>query len=139
LTKYYLNSTLYPALIAIVLTGGYSIADSRDYKSEWLTADSVVVMMFLFCLGYSIVLSLACLPIFLVWKKVIRSNPYYTALCWFLAPLSIITFFIAKKPGDVYFKLMSAPFLVGLCWTYVRYRRNIYVHDLKSIVKDEGA
>jgi hypothetical protein len=47
--------------------------------------------------------------------------------------------FYSERTGGVYFKLMSAPFVVGLCWAYVCYRKNIYGHDLKSIVKDDRA
>ena len=139
MTKYYQNSTLYPSLSVIVLSIVYSIVDSQEYKSAWDAQETFVSIIFLLSLLYAIIYSLACLPIFLVQINVIRRNKIFTALSWFLLPISLITFLAIKQKWDIYFYIMSAPFVVGLCWTYVCYRRNIYAHNLKSIVKDDGA
>src|SRR6266496_4979008 len=89
-TRYYRNSTLYPTIMAVVLTLIFSIVDNRDYKSEWLTSESVISMTFMTSIVYSIILSVSCLPIFLINIEVIKRNKFLTALSWFLIPFVCI-------------------------------------------------
>lgn len=137
-TRYYRNSTLYPTTLVIVVILIFSIVDNRDYKSEWLTSQLVIGMSFVTSLVYSLILSILCLPIFLVNIEIINRNKLLTALCWFLLPMIYITTVLTheikcnltynKKFGTdfVYVILLNLPFIVALIWTYLKYRQNNY-------------
>jgi hypothetical protein len=135
-TKYYINSTIYPSIVAIITTLIYSIIDNRNYKSEWMTSDSLIGITILTSLVYSLVLSVMCLPIFLVNIELIRRKKIWTALSWFLLPVICITVVIVheikfnltynEKFGSsfLYIVLLNLPFIVGLIWTYSSYRKS---------------
>jgi len=137
-TRYYRNSTLYPTIMAVVLTLIFSIVDNRDYKSEWLTSESVISMTFMTSIVYSIILSVSCLPIFLINIEVIKRNKFLTALSWFLIPFVCIATVLTREirfnlryneqfgTDFVYVILLNLPFIAGLIWTYLRYRQNNY-------------
>jgi hypothetical protein len=137
-TIYYRNSALYPAITAILLTLVFSVVDNRDYKSEWLTSDSVIGMTLMTSIVYSVILCMSCLTIFLLNIEVFKKNKLWTALSWFLIPFVCIATFLTHEIGFnlkyneslgndfVYVTLMNLPFIVGLIWTYLRYRQNNY-------------
>jgi len=138
IAKYYRNSSLYPAIIAIAITFIFSLIENKDYKSEWLTAEAVIEMNFITSVIYTLILSVSCLPILLVKSKVISENKILTILCWFLLPVACIATTFTheiifklthnEKFGKdfLYVILLNLPFIIGLLWTYLNYQKYIY-------------
>lgn len=132
---WYFKATVYPSLVTFVGTFVWSAIENRNYKSEWMTGNSMNGMAALISLGYVFCVMFLCLPIFLVNNKAVQRSRALTLLCWFGLPLSAMAaaFFFAirsdlqygggLKSDIIYIILLSAPYLVGLMLTYVQYRK----------------
>src|SRR6478672_7916758 len=103
LGKYYRNSTLYPAFIVMLLIIVYSILETRDYKSEWVTSEMVIDMSIVVSLIYCSISSALCLTIFLIKFKIVRNSDLLTMLSWFLLPFSFILTILVY---EINFRLM---------------------------------
>lgn len=126
--KYYKWAALIPSAVAII---GYilyaTLGPDKNYKSEWLTAESVQ----LFSIGIFIILCLlVCvlsLTIFLLKCRCIRKNVLLSLSCCFLPPIAFLLCFaysLGKDPESLPFSLfLTIPFLVGFSLAYVKFRR----------------
>lgn len=136
LNQHYRNAVFYPSICAIVLIVILSIIDNYDYKSEWLTSSYVIFLSIVYALIYSLIIQVLSLPIFLIRYPGIRGNILFTALCWFLLPFGFITIvfihevsFNLKYEGKlgiefIYTITLNLPYVIGLLWGYLRYRRS---------------
>lgn len=138
LKKYYINSALYPGLLALLMTVIFFIIDNKNYKSELVTYESLAFVTMVVALAYCSSLAILCLPIFLVKLKTVQNSRLLIALCWFLLPFAwILMVFIRDiklrlmhnedfDSDFVHVVLLNVPFIVGLIWTYLDYRKNNY-------------
>ena len=132
---WYFKATVYPSLLTFLGTFIWSAIENRNYKSEWMTGSSTNGLAAMMSLGYVICVMLLCLPIFLVNNKVVQRSAILTFLCWFGLPVgamaAIFIFeirFDLKYGGGVgddiiYIILLSVPYLTGLIWSYMAYRK----------------
>lgn len=133
LSKYYLQATLIPFLITVVITSILATIENMDYKSEWLTAESVTIMVILGTVLYCLFLNVLCLTIFLCKLEVVRNNGLLTVLSWFLLPLSLSALIVLNEfsfshhpaaSGDLLYILsLNGPYTIGLVWAYVNYKK----------------
>jgi len=135
-TRYYINSTLYPTILAVLLTLVFSVVNRERLTSVDSLIHISLTLMTSFT--YSIVQSISCLTIFLINIDVIKRNKLLTALSWFLIPFFYIATVLTHQikfslryndelgVGFVYIILLILPFIAGLIWTYLRYRQNNY-------------
>jgi hypothetical protein len=127
---------LYPSLIAVLSVVVFSIIDNRNYKSEWLTADTVIMLTTGTALVYSAIISLLSLTIFLNKSAQIKHNTLFSFLSWFLLPFGFMLTVIVRealfkiKSGEkfdsdvIYVALLNLPFIVSHIWAYRRYRKD---------------
>ena len=139
LGKYYRNSALYPSLVTIFLTIVFSVIYNYDYKSEWMTADSVTFLSVLTSIIYCLIMSSLSTTIFLNKFDKIKDNSFLNFLTWFLLPFGfiIVVFFHEisfrikyneKFDNDfMYISVLNFPFIVGLIWTYCKYKKINYL------------
>jgi len=135
LSNYYKKAVFYPSIIVFVATIVFSIIDNYNYKSEWLTAGSIISLSIITAFIYCVVFSLLSLTIFLNRFHKVKENAMLNFLSWFLFPLVFmsevfvheITFDI-KYEGQLdkdfaYVIILNLPFLFGLIWSYIQYRK----------------
>lgn len=139
LSKYYQQATLYPFQITVVITSIFAVMENRNYKSEWLTAESVIMMAIVGAILYCIFLNVLCLTIFLCKLEVVQNNRLLTVLSWFLLPLSpsVVTVLrefnydpdirSAVSDGVLYVVFLNGPYIIGLVWAFVRYRKAMQI------------
>lgn len=133
LTEYYKRITMYPSVVVLGTVTLYAIIDNFNYKSEWLTAESVIFMSLVgACISCSI-LSLLSLTIFLNKFEKIRTNTVFKFLSWFLLPfgwmLGILIHeiyfkikFETKSGSDfIYMLILNIPFAFALIRNYKYY------------------
>lgn len=133
--KYYKIATLYPSIVTVLVTVIFSIIDNYNYRSEWLTAESVLTFTVVFALGYCVLLSLLSLTIFLTRLPKIQGNNVFTFLSWFLLPLGFVFTVIGyelnfnkqnNKAWDSdlwYIVVLNLPFTIALIVSYYQYRK----------------
>jgi hypothetical protein len=134
--RHYKQAVLYPFIVVILFTIVFSIVDNYNYKSEWLTADSVIMLSIIWAFLYSLVIGIFSLTILLNKIERIRTSILLVVLSWFLLPFSFIAVVIsheinfkmkyeAGKFGSdfIYILILNLPFVIGLIWSYVRYTR----------------
>lgn len=133
--EHYKKATLYPSIAVIVSTIVFSIIENKDYKSEWLRAESVVFLSITTAVIYCLIISFFSLTIFLIKFQKIKESNVLTFLSWFLFPVALITFVIIheisfsikyqeKLTSDfIYTIILNLPFVVGLIWSYYKYKK----------------
>jgi hypothetical protein len=141
LSRYYKKAVLLPSGIIILGCILYSVYDltigpGKNYKSEWLTADSVdmyaIFMVILHC-GF---LAVLCSTIFLVRFPKVQANPALTFLSWFLLPMIYLGYLLVLLCRSVYHDVdvqgtciivlsITLPFILGLILTFIKFRRAI--------------
>lgn len=126
----YTRGLLFPALVAVLSTSILSLFDTRDYKSDWLTKESIVLMAVLTSCVYSAIVCTLALTIFLN-DILIKTGRLAIFLSWFLLPMGWIIIAVYKTTYDrltyqggttvqfMYLITLNLPFVVGLVWTYV--------------------
>lgn len=136
LSKYYRIGVIYPSVVVILLTTIFSIINNFNYKSEWLTAESVIFMSVIIATIYSILISVLSLTIFLNSHAKVNTSKILTALTWFLLPFGCIAIVLIHDIkhrlkyengfGSDFMQLLllNVPFIFGLIWTYIKFRKN---------------
>jgi hypothetical protein len=132
IAKFYTRSVVYPGLFFIPCITLFSLIDSRNYKSEWLTSASVVQMTFVAALVYWILICILALTIFLNRFEQIRSSLVLSGLSWFLLPAGFICLVTGKAINEyltvgttgeiIYALLFNLPFVTGLVWGFWKFR-----------------
>ena len=135
LFRYYRKAVIYPSLILLFFTTIYSIID--NYKSEWLTAKSAIVMSIISSSIYFLLMCGFSLTIFLNKYQKLNKNLFWNILTWFLLPFGYITLVLIYDirnrikyefgfgNGFIYLLIMTLPFAIGLYWTFMKYRQKI--------------
>lgn len=138
LNKYYRIGVIYPSVVVVLLTIVFSIINDHNYKSEWLTAESVIFMSIITAIIYCLLISGLSLTIFLNKNRKVHTSKILTIITWFLLPFGCITIVLihdikhrlkydSEFGSDfLHLLLMNVPFIFGLIWTYTKFRKNNY-------------
>ncbi len=141
LAAYYKRAVLLPSAIIIlgyILFCVYDlvIGPGKNYKSEWLTADSVDIYVVILIILHCGILALLCSTIFLIKYPKIQANPVLTCLSWFLLPMIYLGYLLLLLCRSVYHHVdvqgsfifilsMTLPFIIGLTLTFIKFRRAV--------------
>jgi hypothetical protein len=135
LSEHYKKAVLYPSLFVFIVATVFSIIENYNYKSEWLTADTVIFLSIGTAFIYCLIFCLLSLTIFLNRLEKIKENGVLSFLSWFLFPFGFMIVVFAheisfkirydeKFDSDFVFVIvLNLPFLFGLIWSYVIYKR----------------
>lgn len=108
----------------------------RDYKSEWLTTESVFGFSVIIVILNSAFISLLSLTIFLNKYVKVKNSAIWNSLTWLLFPMIWIGYLLFKhlhyilnysKSFDsesVFILSNTLPFIIGLSFTFINYRHN---------------
>lgn len=136
LSKYYKKATLYPSVVVVFAMIVFSVVDDYDYKSEWMTADFVILISIITSIIYCLIISGLSLTIFLNKFTKVKNNAVLSFLAWFLLPFGFISSFLIH---EIYYKIkydelfddvfvddliLNIPFIIGLIWTYFKYKKS---------------
>jgi len=138
LFSYYRKAVINPSLFLLFFTIMYSIMD--NYGSEWLTAKTAIIMSFIASFLYILLMCGISLTIFLNKFQKLNKNLIWNLLTWFLLPIGYITMLIYDLKNRIkydfgfgnsfiYILIMTLPFVIGLCWTFIKYRQKITMTD----------
>jgi hypothetical protein len=133
LSRIYIKAVVIPGIIMVLGVLVYAIIENRNYKSEWLTSEAVIQMIFVFALLYWICICILALPLFLNKNQKVNSNNIISLLSWFLLPGILMGIVIQKAISEyltverdsgtiVYAILMTLPFVIGLIWGFWKFR-----------------
>lgn len=133
LYELYKKSVVYPWLILLPCILIYSIMKNRNYKSEWLTSESVIAMTVIAAIGYGLIICVLALTIFLNKHERVSSNSIFSALSWFALPFGFICLVIGKAINEyltvgstneiIYSVVLNLPFVIGLIWGFCKFRK----------------
>ncbi len=135
LFNYYKKAVIYPSIFILFFCIIYAIID--NYQSGWLTAKSVIVMSILSTFIFSLLICVLSLTIFLNKLEKINKHLIWNILTWFLLPVAYITIILIHDIENrikyefgfgndfLYLLIMTVPFVIGLCWTFIKYRQKI--------------
>lgn len=106
---------------------------NRNYKSEWLTSESVIAMTVIAAIGYGLIICVLALTIFLNKHERVSSNSIFSALSWFALPFGFICLVIGKAINEyltvgstneiIYSVVLNLPFVIGLIWGFCKFRK----------------
>ena len=137
LLSYYKKSVINPSLFTLFFSIVYSILDNFNYKSEWQTFKSLIIIAIVFSFIYSLIMCVLSLTIFLNKFKRLNNNLIWNILTWFLLPFGYIFMVFIQDLNNrikytfgfgndfIFLMIMTLPFVVALCWTFIKYRQRI--------------
>jgi hypothetical protein len=135
---YYKKAAFNPSIITLVAIIIFSIIDNYNYKSEWMTAGTIILLSIITAFIYCLIISVLSTTIFLNKYPAIKENRLMNFLSWFLLPFGFIMIALIheisfkikynEKIEDdfVYTLILNVPFIFGLVWTYIKYRKTNY-------------
>jgi len=143
LSRYYKRIILLPTLLIVGGFVAFTIYDlnfgsGKDYKSEWLTADSfdqyVIGMVIVHCL----IVSGSCLGVFFNRRLDIRGNPIWSFLSWFLLPMLYLGYLlylmgrsfydhVDEDNSTLFILSLTLPYMISLTLTFIQFRRSLKV------------
>ncbi len=139
LFKYYNKAVILPSLFVLFFCIVYSFMD--NYKSDPLTIQAVIQMSILPSLGFSLLICGLSLTIFLNKIKKLHKNIIWNILTWFFLPFAYIApvlihdleyrikYTFGFGNDFLYILIMTIPYVTCLCWTFIKYRRDISAAD----------
>jgi len=137
LFSYYKKAVIYPSLFTLFFSIIYSILDNLNYISEWQTFKSLIIVAIVFSFIYSLIMCALSLTLFLNNSKKINNNLVWNILTWFLLPFGYILMVFIQDIKNrikytfgfgndfIFLLIMILPFVIALCWTFVKYRQRI--------------
>ncbi|MBI9038890.1 MAG: hypothetical protein JEY97_12215 [Bacteroidales bacterium] len=135
LFRYYKKAVIYPSLFLLFFSAIYSIID--NYKSDWQTAKSAIIMSIIASFIYFLLMCVFSSTIFLNRFQKLNKNLFWNILTWFLLPFGyiiiVLIYDITNRikyefgfgNGFIYLLIMTLPFIIGLWWTFMKYRQKI--------------
>lgn len=148
LSRYYTRVALLPTVLIVGGSISYTIYDlhfgsGKDYKSEWLTADTADSLAIFMAIIHCLIVCGLCSSIFLNRRVEIRENPIWSSLSWFLPPLLYFGYLFYLLGRSLYhrvevagsaFIMLSAilPYLATLVTTFIHFRRSLRVPDPRA-------
>ncbi|GGA94438.1 hypothetical protein [Puia dinghuensis] len=144
LNKYYRQAALIPSLLIIAGFILFTIYDlfigaGKDYKSEWLNADSVDIYVVGLIIIHCVFVCLLCCTIFFNRSPKVRASPILSGLSWFALPMLYLCYLLYVLVRSIYFGIdveatclfilaLTLPYLFSLVFTYIRFRTTIVSH-----------
>ena len=137
LFSYYKKAVIYPSLFILLFCILSSIIDNLLYKSEWSTAKTEILMTIITSFIFSFLMCVLSLTIFLNRFKKLHSSLIWNIASWFLLPIAYITIVLTYAIQSrikyefgfgsdfIYLLFMTLPFVIGLYWTFMKYRKAI--------------
>ena len=137
LFNYYKKAVIYPSIFILFFCILCSSIDNYFYKNEWLTAKSEIIMSIITSLIFSLIVCGLSLTIFLNKFAKINKNLIWNIVSWFLLPIAYITIVLIYNIKTrikydfgfgndfIYLLIMTLPFVIGLYWTFNKYRQKI--------------
>ena len=140
LFNYYKKAAIYPSLFILF----FSIINSviTNYESDGLSDKSAIITSIITTFIFSLLMSGLSLTIFLNKFKRLNKNLIWNILSWFLLPFLYITIIFIHDikirikyefgfgNDFLYLLIMTVPFVIGLGWTFIKYRQNIAVVNI---------
>jgi len=139
LQLYHRNAIMIPSMIIMgcfLLIGLADALFGEGYKSEWMTQGSGAIIGFAIVTANSLILIALSATIFLNRIELVKRSFFLSMLAWLLAPSIWLGYLIGKHISYLShtqsgFDVESAfvfsntiPYLIGLCWTFVVFRRH---------------
>ena len=134
LIRYYRNAVIFPSIFIVIGVTLFSILDNYSYKSEWLTAESVILFSIITSIIYSLFICLLSLTIYLNIFEKINKNFYLSLLTWLFLPITCIAITLIYEinqsikinvilgSGFIYVLIMTVPYVITLIWTFLKFR-----------------
>ena len=141
LFKYYRKAVIYPSIFILFFCIINLIID--NYNTEWATTKSIFIMSISTSLIYSLLICLLSLTIFVNKFEKLNKNLIWNTLFWFLLPFAYISIiWIHDIKNRIRFKfgfgndflfllIMTIPFIIGLSWTFIKFRQEIAITNAK--------
>jgi hypothetical protein len=119
----------------------YSIIENHDYVSEWYTAEGVIIISVVQALIFSAAICILSLSVFLNKLSIVNKSAVLNILSWFLLPIGLITitwihdirhslkYELDYTDAYIYNTILTMPFIISLCWTFIKYRKNNYLQQ----------
>lgn len=135
LFRYYRKAIIYPSLFLLVFSIVYSIFE--NYQSTWSTARSAICMSMITSLVYVLLMCGLSLTMILNKFQKLNKHLFWNILTWFLLPygyIAMVLFYDIKNRikyefgfgnSFIYLLIMTLPFVIGLSWTFMKYRQKI--------------
>jgi hypothetical protein len=135
LFRYYRKAVVRPSLFVLFFCIVYSIVD--NYKSEWHTAGTAILMSVITSVIYTLIMCMVSLTIFLNKFQKLSKNILWNILTWFLLPAGYIVivlindiknrinFDLGFGQGFIYLLIMIIPFVISMVATFIKYRQQI--------------
>ncbi len=135
LFSYYSKAAFYPSLF--ILFFGIINSIIANYESDGLSDYSAIITSIITTFIFSLLMSVLSLTIFLNKFKRLNKNLIWNILSWFLLPFLYITMIFIYDikirikyefgfgNSFLYLVIMTIPFVIGLCWTFIKYRQRI--------------
>jgi hypothetical protein len=142
MTEYFKKAIIFPGLLIALGNGIFGIVDIiwSEFRSEWLTQGGVIFISIVMVSLNAMFIGLLTTPIFLNYNKKIRSNVLICFLTWFLCPIIWISYLLIKHYNyvmhfshkldeeSIFVLLNTIPFVVGLVWTFIRFRQDLTIN-----------
>ncbi len=141
LLTYYIKAAILPSLFIIFFCVIYSIM--VNYESDGLTDKSAVVRSIITTFIFSLLMSGLSLTIFLNKLKKLNKNLIWNIFSWFFLPFFYLTIIFIHDlkirikydfgfgNDFLYLLIMTIPFVIGLSWTFVKYRQKITTANIE--------
>src|ERR1700743_2171749 len=107
LGKYYFRTTCIPTAISFLAVVLFLFYDHHwgpgaNYKSEWLTADSLDGWVCLLILGNGVIIAILSTPLFFNRNVEVRNNPFVSFLAWCALPIFYMFYMTYYSANDDY-------------------------------------
>ena len=132
---YYFRATFIPVCASVVALAMFLFIDhhwgpGKNYKSEWLAADSLDGFACLLMLANGIIMALLSTTLLLNGRAEVRTNLLFSFLAWCAAPILWMIYIILQvTDGDyettAFLLCATMPYLVGLLVTFFQFRRQL--------------
>jgi hypothetical protein len=138
--SYYVTAVAYPSIASIIfiLIGALILND--NYPSEWLAAESYILLMFVSGLVVCIFYALLGLTILLNRLPSVRSHPIFRMITWFFSLYvngGYLLWVLLVDNGNqthwyTFVMVISFifPFVIGFIWSYQKFVKTVCV-DVK--------
>jgi len=137
LFRYYRKAVIYPSLFILFFCIVYLLID--NYKNEWHTAKSAIIMIMATSVIYILIMCLLSLTILLNKFQKLNKKNFWNILTWFLLPSGYIVFILFYDiknrinydfgfgNGFIYLLIMTMPYIIGLFTTFIKFRQKRFL------------
>ena len=141
LYSYYKKAAFIPSLLIIAGFILFTIYDlfigaGKDYKSEWLNADSVDIYVVGVIIIHCVIVSVLCCTIFFNRSPKVRASPLLSGLSWFALPVLYLSYLLYLLVRSIFYGIdveatsffllaLTLPYLFSLVFTFIRFRTTV--------------